>query len=62
MSGRTEGGNVGPDHGLPDDYEILRYGSGRSSLEKPNRWLFFRYADRSSPFSSSRRACSTGSV
>ncbi|PRD42810.1 hypothetical protein C5748_13565 [Phyllobacterium phragmitis] len=27
----------------------LRYGSGRSSLKKPNRWLFARYADRSSP-------------
>lgn len=27
----------------------LRYGSGRSSLEKPNRWLFVRYANRSSP-------------
>src|SRR5690606_36873448 len=27
----------------------LRYGSGRSSLEKPDRWLFVRCADRSSP-------------
>jgi hypothetical protein len=27
----------------------LRYGSGRSSLAKPNRWLCVRYADRFSP-------------
>ncbi|SFT63827.1 hypothetical protein [Mesorhizobium sp. YR577] len=27
----------------------LRYGSGRSSLEKPNRWLFVAFDDRSSP-------------
>ena len=27
----------------------LRYGSGRSSLEKPNRWLFVAFGDRSSP-------------
>ncbi|PSJ53685.1 hypothetical protein C7I85_28090 [Mesorhizobium soli] len=27
----------------------LRYGSGRSSFEKPNRWLFVRFADHSSP-------------
>ncbi|OYR20085.1 hypothetical protein CEV31_1510 [Brucella thiophenivorans] len=27
----------------------LRYGSGRSSLKKPNRWPFVRYADRVSP-------------
>ena len=27
----------------------LRYGFGRSSFEKPNRWLFVRFADHSSP-------------
>ncbi|TKT74230.1 hypothetical protein XW59_024790 [Aquamicrobium sp. LC103] len=27
----------------------LRFRSGRSSLEKPNRWLFVRCADHSSP-------------
>lgn len=31
-----------------DKPPALRYGSGRSSLGKPNRWLSVRYADRSS--------------
>ena len=35
-----------PPSGLP---AALRSGSGRSSLKKPNRWLFVRRADRSSP-------------
>ena len=32
---------------LPDP--ALRYGSGRSSFEKPNRWLFVAFGDHSSP-------------
>jgi precorrin-3B synthase len=32
---------------LPDP--ALRYGSGRSSFEKPNRWLFAAFGDHSSP-------------
>jgi hypothetical protein len=31
-----------------DGDPALRHGSGRSSLEKPNCWLFARFADRSS--------------
>ena len=36
-----------PPSGLPDP--ALRYGSGRSSFEKPNRWLFVAFGDHSSP-------------
>ena len=33
----------------------LRYGSGRSSLEKPNRWLFLAFGHHSSPHKGRRK-------
>src|SRR5690554_6230526 len=38
-----------PDKLPGDEPEALRYGSGRSSFEKPNRWLSAGDADHSSP-------------
>ncbi len=43
----------------------LRYGSGRSSLEKTNRWLFAAFGDRSSPpqgGGKSRASCRSSSA
>ncbi len=48
LNGHCERGrSFAPPSGLPDP--ALRYGSGRSSFEKPNRWLFVAFGDHSSP-------------